>query len=34
MLEEEWKGINCEPQVERVVPVYKKKGVLSLKTFF
>jgi hypothetical protein len=32
-LEVEWDGISCEPQVERVVPVYNKTDVLGLKTF-
>jgi hypothetical protein len=33
MLEVEWEESGCEPQVERVVPVYNKKDVLGLQTF-
>jgi hypothetical protein len=33
MLEEEWEESGCEPQVERVVPVYNKTDVLGLQTF-
>jgi len=33
MLEVEWEESDCEPQVERVVPVYNKTDVLGLQTF-
>jgi len=33
MLEVEWEESGCEPQVERVVPVYNKTDVLGLQTF-
>ena len=33
MLEVEWERSGCEPQVERVVPVYNKTDVLGLQTF-
>ena len=33
MLEVEWEKSGCEPQVERVVPVYNKTNVLGLQTF-
>ena len=33
MLEIEWEQSDCEPQVERVVPVYNKTDVLGLQTF-
>jgi hypothetical protein len=33
MLEVEWEETGCEPQVERVVPVYNKTDVLGLQTF-
>jgi hypothetical protein len=33
MLEVEWTVSGCEPQVERIVPVYNKTDVLGLKNF-
>jgi hypothetical protein len=33
MLEVEWAVSGCEPQVERVVPVYNKTDVLGLQNF-
>jgi hypothetical protein len=33
MPEVDWEKSGCEPQVERVVPVYKKTDVLRLQTF-
>ena len=33
ILEMEWEDDCCEPQVERVVPVYNKTDVLGLQTF-
>jgi hypothetical protein len=33
MLEVEWTESSCEPQVERVVPVYNKTDVLGLQNF-
>jgi len=33
MLEVEWEESGCEPQVERVVPVYNKTDVLGLQIF-
>jgi hypothetical protein len=33
MLEVEWTVSGCEPQVERVVPVYNKTDVLGLQNF-
>jgi hypothetical protein len=33
MLEVEWAESGCEPQVERVVPVYNKTDVLGLQNF-
>jgi hypothetical protein len=34
MLEVEWAESGCEPQVGRVIPVYKKTDVLGLQNFF
>jgi hypothetical protein len=33
MLEVEWAESGCEPQVERVVPVYNKTDVVGLQNF-
>jgi hypothetical protein len=33
LLEVEWQENCCEPQVERLVPVYHKTNVLGLRTF-
>jgi hypothetical protein len=33
MLEVKWEESDCEPQVERIVPVYNKIDVLGLKPF-
>jgi len=33
MLEVEWEESGCEPQVERLVPLYNKTDVLGLETF-
>jgi hypothetical protein len=33
LLEEEWKENYCRPQVERLVPVYRKANILGLQTF-
>jgi len=33
ILEIEWEDSCCEPQVERVVPVYNKTDVLGLQIF-
>ena len=33
MLEVKWEESGCEPQIERVVPVYNKTDVLGIQTF-
>jgi hypothetical protein len=33
LLEVEWEGNYCEPQVQKLIPVYHKTNVLGLQTF-